>query len=476
MSRPHFDALGPAFALALSLGGAACTAGGGEEETSESGEAGSESGADALPTEGLLGCPEGSTCTILLVSQSLDDRIELFTLEGPGPLYRGAISVDLDPNPEGDISDDALDEPFDARFVGERLWLSVGHYPERLRGRILGLDPALLAAQAAGETLAVDAWFDGVAFSSATVVLDPGAREAIHMFEHPSGRVLASAFANDLFAAPEDWTDPGQLALFDGRSTDDEIATRSLADFGDCDGAWRPVPLDAEGSRVALACDGVAAGVALLDTSGLGEGELASALDGVEGCVASMGGDARQIRWVAPAGEGILVADSPAIADQSAAVLWNFDAQCQLLGAVQWDGPTSWDFRGLELHPARPDRWALLNAGNGEAMGVHIVDASGQSCRRLETLDSLWPEGHVPIAARWLPEGDSLVVAGGPRSSLDDAGAPGALWRLDFAGDPCSAEVELEDLLAPLPAFDAAQPATWRRAGASLSIASNRPR
>src|SRR5690606_27200822 len=51
------------------------------------------------PPGGMLGCPAGETCTLVLVSQTLDDRLEVFSPGDPrGAVYRGAIDLDFKPN------------------------------------------------------------------------------------------------------------------------------------------------------------------------------------------------------------------------------------------------------------------------------------------------------------------------------------------------------------------------------------------
>src|SRR5690606_94175 len=94
----------------------------GETDESSTGETGE------LVDSGLLGCASGSSCTIVAVSQTIDDRVELFSAEGPGPVYRGALDLDLKPNPSGDISGEFLDEPYGLAWDGASLHVLVGHY------------------------------------------------------------------------------------------------------------------------------------------------------------------------------------------------------------------------------------------------------------------------------------------------------------------------------------------------------------
>ncbi|HWB80046.1 MAG TPA: hypothetical protein VG755_34010, partial [Nannocystaceae bacterium] len=54
------------------------------------------------PDSGLLACPAGQACTLVAVAEAFDDRVEVYSARGQGPIYRGAIDFDLKPNPMGD--------------------------------------------------------------------------------------------------------------------------------------------------------------------------------------------------------------------------------------------------------------------------------------------------------------------------------------------------------------------------------------
>lgn len=392
----------------------------------------------------------------------------MFDLDPTAPTYRGAFSVDFDPNVAGDIGEERLDEPFELTWWGDRALVGVGHYPERREGVVVEVPFSTFASATPGE-IASPTLLDE---DGDAVWHRPARREAIHLASHPSGRVLVSAFENDLFDLPSTWTEVGALSVLDVASG--RLLTRDLADLDvagvGCAGAWRAIEIDAD--HVAIACDGQPGGVFVMNAASLWSTSLDEAVAGLQGCVAGVASQDRSTRYLAPAPGGVLLADSPSAPDGSAAVLWSFDTDCQLLGAAQWDGPTLWDIRGLEAHPNAEQRWALVNA-RGEQAGVHIVDDSGQSCRRFDTLEAMLPDDHVNLAMRWMPAGDGFVLSAGPLEALDDVGVAGGLWwvQLEFGADPCTAPIlGIVDLLELAPPFDAADPATWRRAGATMQV------
>src|SRR5690606_15172814 len=180
-----------------------------DDETGES-ESESETGSDAdeRVEDGLLGCPDGESCTIVAVSQTIDDRVGLFTGAGAGPSYRGALDLDLKPNPGGDISGENLDEPYGLAWDGDALHVLIGHYPTRELGSLLSFPAASLADFSPGTTVASGEWFAGGTSTSLGVRLTPLERtEPLSLLVHPgSGALLIATFANDLMLAEDTWT------------------------------------------------------------------------------------------------------------------------------------------------------------------------------------------------------------------------------------------------------------------------------
>lgn len=82
----------------------------------------------------VLACSE-PPCTFVLVSQTLDDRVEIFAPDDvDGQIYRGALDLDLKPNEcqgcgLGDYNAGRLDEPFGLAVAGGFVHVVAGHYP-----------------------------------------------------------------------------------------------------------------------------------------------------------------------------------------------------------------------------------------------------------------------------------------------------------------------------------------------------------
>ncbi|HVI04089.1 MAG TPA: hypothetical protein VM869_35600, partial [Enhygromyxa sp.] len=233
-----------------------------DDETDETGDT-SETGEDGgeRVEDGLLGCPSGESCTIVAVSQTIDDRVDLFTAAGSGASYRGSLEVDLKPNPSGDISGENLDEPYGLAWDGQALHVLVGHYPTRELGSLLSFPAASLAAYAPGSTVASSDWFAGGTTTELGVGLLPLEREEpLSMLAHPiTGELLIASFANDLTVPEVAWTVASELLLLASGS-----ASPSAVEVG-CAGAWSIIALDDDADALALACDGDEA-VAIVET------------------------------------------------------------------------------------------------------------------------------------------------------------------------------------------------------------------
>ncbi len=426
------------------------------------------------PSAGPLACPEGESCTIVVVSQALDDRVEIFSARGPGAPYRGAIDLDLKPNPMGDNEGEYLDEPFGLSIDEDGLAVLVGHYPARDLGSIVVFPHDMLAMYEAGTTIAKTEFFTGDAFTSAVRAGELGEEEPIFVLRHPSGRLLVAAFENDLFTPEIEWTDPGKLLVLDpadptavGKRTLDDL------DMGSCAGAWSIVALDASKDTVALSCDGND-GAAVLDVSGIGTGSVQDAAAAVTGCVADTLVPDKKVRSIAPDGDGgFLLVEHPQVADGSMGKFFRFGSDCALLGQTPFDGISIFEVRDVvHLATGAGTRW-LLASGLTADRGVHVVrdgETGTEVCNKLD-LDEWFTgtDGTVldPYALTLDRGHTGLAVGVAAREAQSDAPAAGrVLWiELDDAVDPCTASpvVEVTDLAESGPAVSPDDPATWRR-------------
>lgn len=438
----------------------------GETDESSTGETGE------LIDTGLLGCASGSSCTIVAVSQTIDDRVELFSAEGPGPVYRGALDLDLKPNPSGDISGEFLDEPYGLAWDGASLHVLVGHYPSRDVGSLLSFPAAGLADVEAGAWVEHDAWFsNGEATGLGVTLRNLERTEPLSLLVH--GRdLLIAVFANDLMVPDAMWQQPSELLIVDPSNA---AAAPEVVDPG-CNGAWSIVALDDATSSVALACDGDER-VAVLDIDQSGASPR---------CVGEIPFADKRVRYLAPDGlGGVLVGEQPPIVSANEdARLWWFDGDCQLRGFTTLDGDLSWSLRDLELLDAASPRWLLARA-DGDERGVLVLAGDPQAgsvtmCGRLDALDQAgaWTAvgGDQPLAPHALAltaDRRGLAIAASP-ADYDNAGPGwGSVWwtSLDYADEPCDAvAIDPVELGAAAPAVDPTVPQTWRRAPDELII------
>lgn len=430
-----------------------------DEATSSESESESETGEPPVE-EGLLGCPAGEACTLVIVSQTIDDRVEVYAAAGPGPTYRGAIDVDLKPNTGGNIAGELLDEPYGLAFADQTLHVLLGHYPTRNEGSLVSLPAAALLDVGAGELVPPITWMAGAS-------LLPLERLEPLSIVARGDSLHVGVFANDLFVPESQWTNQSSLLTIDpGAGTIDPLAL-------DCAGAWTLARLDDAGDRLALACDGDEQ-VVIVEAAQPG-GPLAPA------CTAAIPFTGKRVRYLAADGMGgVLVGEHPPLpsTDESAR-LWWFDGACDLRGFTTLEDTISWELHQLAALPSElGPRW-LLARGDGEQRGVVVVAgdvASGEAtqCGRLQALDDegawLAAGGSEPLRPHALAtasSGRQLAIGAGP-SNYGDA-APGygkVLWvELDDTDDPCEAGVaSFTELSASAPAVDAMVPQTWRRA------------
>ncbi|HGG56194.1 MAG TPA: hypothetical protein ENK31_00165, partial [Nannocystis exedens] len=123
------------------------------ETSSASGSGGeSESESDGAGGEGLLACDLPS-CTFVVVSQTLDDRVDVFDVSA-SPQLRGRVVLDLKPDPSGlQTAGNLLDEPYGIDVVDGELRILLGHYPDTKLGSLVVLPEELFAGLKAGEVI-----------------------------------------------------------------------------------------------------------------------------------------------------------------------------------------------------------------------------------------------------------------------------------------------------------------------------------
>jgi len=442
----------------------------------EGGETSAETGDEDVRVEdGPLGCPAGESCTIVALSQTLDDRVDLFTARGAGPTYRGALDLDLVPNQNGDISGELLDEPYGLAWDGAGLNVLIGHYPLREVGSLLRFPAAGLASYDAGELIPRSEWFasDQVIGELGVELRGLEVEEPLSMLHHPSGARLISVFANDLMVPEDQWTNASELLVVD------EAGERTSVAAG-CAGAWSIVSLDEDGDAVAVACDGDET-LVIFDAEALASGGVPSLR-----CTGAVPFAGKRVRYLAPDGLGgaLLVEHPQIVSTTEIARLWWFDGDCQLREISELDGALSWATRELVRIPAADPRW-LLARTDGDARGVvilagEVADGSVAVCGRLDGLDEAgaWVSAASgdslrPHALALTRDGLGLAVSTGP-TDYDDAGPGyGSLWwtGLDYGDDPCAAAaVDPVELGAAAPAVDPGVPQTWRRAPDVLTL------
>lgn len=459
--------------------GSACV---GDDGTSEGAGTGVDSetsvGAeDAVAGGDFLGCAEGQRCTLVLVSQTLDDRIEIFDPGNASP-YRGAIDLDLKPNvcegcELGDHADGRLDEPFGLVRAGGYLHVSVGHYPDPTHGTLVSFPLSMFEALTPGATLSVADYFDRGSFIKPTFAQELGELEPIFVTAIGE-RVLIGVFNNDLFATEDTWMQPGKLLVVDAA---DPAAPLGEVDLGqyECNGAAQVVSLGT--TTLAVACDGNER-VAVLDVPALQTTPPVDVGATITGTTCEIPGAMadRRVRYLAPDGSGgFVVAEGPTpLSLMSGSRLWHFDGSCQMLGLVSFSG--AGQVGEVERFAGETPTWLVATAGvlDPEQRGVHVVRSSGGSleiCQTLEGFSAHWTtaDGELePFGLAVRSDGSGVAVGAGPfQPASAGPGFGKVLWaELEGVDDPCTMTATVTDLTdgAFAPAVDPGDAATFRRA------------
>lgn len=431
---------------------------------------------------GLFGC-EGPPCTVLLVSQTLDDRIDVYDVTG-APYLRGRIATDLKPDATGKQTDgNLLDEPYGLALDGTTLWAAIGHYPDTDRGSLVGFPRAAFDALPAGGVFTEDKYFQtgSGAFTGGVSALPLERQEAIFLLPHPSGRLLVGVFANNLKAA--DWTTPSELLVVD--PADLQPASIGAFDLGTLDpapclGGWKLEPLDAGVSRVALACDGSESIAVVTLPADFATAAPTDAAAGMTACGANLGGSGTWTsQFVAADGAGGLLAIQSQLTGSPRA--WSYKADCTPSGPPGMDVVPELETVRLLREPVlvrpagdgKPPVW--LVASSTPTPGVVIVrgGATPELCGALTGLDVLDTGNNAPWALALDAARTHLAIGAGPSASPEFAEGRGqVLWAsLDLSGlDDCkAAATDVVDLTEG--AYQSGDPRTWVRAPNVLVVA-----
>lgn len=429
---------------------------------------------------GMLGCA-APPCTLLLVSQTLDDRIDIYDVGAAQPYLRGRIATDLKPDPTGlQTMGNLLDEPYGLVLGPDHLWAAIGHYPDTDRGSLVAFPRAALAEVAVGGVFSEDMYFQSGAFKAGVQSLPLERREAIFLLPHPSGRLLVGVFANDLRAA--DWPETSELLVVDPADLRPEaIGAFDLGalEKAPCRGGWKITALDPQVSKVAVACDG-SESLAIVTLPGdFAAAAPADAAAGMSACGLNLAGGAGSFtQFVAGDGVGGLLAVQAELTAPPR--LWNVGGDCNVGGPPGMDLPA-------ELAGVRVVREPVLLRPAGEAAAVWLV-ASAQPepgvlvvrggptpavCGAVEGLDLLDAASNAPWALALDATRQHLAIGAGPPVNPELAEPRGqVLWAsLDTADlDACGVTAtDVVDLTAG--SYQNGDPRTWVRAPNILEIA-----
>jgi len=438
------------------------------------------SGSTGEPTTGgletgLFACAS-PPCKVLLVSQTLDDRIDVYDLDTKQ--LRGRISLDLKPDPSGQqIEGNLLDEPYELVLTDTDLIVTVGHYPDTDQGSLLRFPRSAFADTPAGGTFATADFFNNSSFSAGVQDLAHGRREGIFLLPHPGGRLLIGVFANNLQTAQ--WTTPSELLIVDPA---DFSATPASVDLGaldvPCIGAWQLTPLDAAVSRVAVACDGSETLAVLTLPEDFATTTPAQAASGITGCGFKLGGgEAWTTQYLAPDGVGGLLAIQSQLAESPR--LWQVNAACTPTSLPSKEVPPALQQVRLLRQPvllrpagAADPLWLVASALPDPGVVVVRGGESATMCGRLEGLELL-AAGNAPWGLALDATGEHLAIgAGVPNNPELSEGKGQVLWAtLDRSNeDGCELiATDVVDLNAGR--YEVSEPETWVRAPNVLVLA-----
>src|SRR5688572_23144992 len=110
------------------------------------------------PGSGLFAC-DSPPCTVVIVSQTLDDRVDVYDADTRS--LRGRIALDLKPDASGAQTEgNKLDEPYELALTSTDLLITLGHWPDTDRGSVLRFPRDVFADLAPGAVFPVDRYFN----------------------------------------------------------------------------------------------------------------------------------------------------------------------------------------------------------------------------------------------------------------------------------------------------------------------------
>lgn len=428
--------------------------------------------------EGLFGC-DLPTCTFVVVSQSLDDRVDIFDISAT-PQLRGRVVFDLKPDPSGlQTAGNLLDEPYGFDVYKGELRLLLGHYPDTPLGSLVVLPDGLFAKVAPGAVIDTAEFFDGANFVGGARGLELDRQEAIFALSHSSGRMIVGVFANDLRAL--EWPNPSQLLVVD--PSREGAAAIGAFDLGGldvpCRGAWGMAAVDdvQAPQRVAIACDGSDSVVMLELPANLGEVSPAEAASAISGCGSELLSSGWTTRFVAADGSGgALVLQSQLIKGPR---LWRVGSGCELLPASE---SVAQGFGGVRrlAEPVLVEGGASptwLVAGGVPETGIYIVRGADPTlCGKVTGLeDAFTPAGgqaNAPYALALAEDGQHLAIGSGPPSNPESAEGRGQVhWVALDTADIGACEVAATEVVEFTDGlFAGSDPQTWVRAPNVIKI------
>lgn len=422
---------------------------------------------------GLFAC-DSPPCTLIIVSQTLDDRVDIW--DGDTHQLRGRIDLDLKPDETGKQLGVLLDEPYDLALTDDDLLITLGHYPDTDKGSLLRFPRSEFADLEPGATYTADRYYNtaSLVFNGAVEPLTHLREEGIFLLPHPSGRMILGVFANNLLGTSDTWMNPSELLVFDPEDLDGlgsfDLGTLDVP----CIGGWRLEPLDAAVSKIGLACDGSQSIAILTLPDDFASAAPEAAAAGITGCGYALL-PSTFTQFVSADGAGGLLAVQSQL-DKSPR-LTHINDQCAPT-AISMSPPDELaDIKLLRqpvlASPASegPPIWLIASGVPGDVV-VARGGGTPALCGRLGGLDMINPK-NVPWALALNGAGDHLAIGAGPLS--DPQGKDGSgqvLWgTLDRAQLTTCTPVltDVVDLNADL--FSLSDPSTWIRAPNVIVVA-----
>jgi hypothetical protein len=418
-------------------------------------------------SSGLFAC-DSPPCTLVIVSQTLDDRIDVHEVTGETSRLRGRIGLDLKPDPSGEqIMGNLLDEPYDLVLTPTDLLVAVGHYPDTDRGSLLRFPRTAFDELAPGATFGASEYYSAGTFSAGVEALLHEREEGIFFVPHPSGRLLVGVFANSLksadFSTPSEFlvVDPGDLSI-------DAVGSFDLGTIDPpCRGGWRFAALGPDVEDVAVACDGSESVAVLHLPQDLGTTSPKDAAAAITACGLNLGGTGQwTTQFVAPDGTGGFLAVQSQLAQSPRA--WHVSGDCAPLGPPSMDvAPAVAPVKLTREAIRAPGADVWLIAANLPSPGVIIARGGGtpELCGMMTGLEIL-DGNNAPFALALDATGTHLAIGAGPPSNPElSEGRGQVLWATLDTSKSADCEIAATtvlDLNAGL--FQQSSPDTWVRA------------